>query len=96
MILGKFEPDGTRNRPATLVTMFYLLVPVLIVLCILVVVSLVRGIIAFLQTTKIDLETGDGETATDMQLAQNRAMFARIKYQALAIVVVAIILGFSR
>lgn len=71
--------------------MNYVLIPLLIILCILVVVSLVRGVIAFLKTTKIDLETGEGETATDMQLAQNKAMFARIKYQALAIVVVAII-----
>jgi hypothetical protein len=31
-----------------------------------------------------------------MQLAQNKAMFARIKYQALAIVVVAIIMAASR
>jgi hypothetical protein len=76
--------------------MNYFLVPLLVILCIMVVVSLVRGIIAFLQTTKIDLETGKGETATDMQLLQNKAMFARIKYQALAIVVVAIILAVSR
>jgi hypothetical protein len=76
--------------------MNYFLIAVLLVLMGLVAFSLVRGIIAFLQTTKIDLETGEGETATDMQLAQNRAMFARIKYQALAIVVVAIILAVSR
>jgi hypothetical protein len=30
-----------------------------------------------------------------MQLAQNKAMFARIKYQALAIVVVALILAIA-
>ena len=76
--------------------MNYILVPVLVILCILVVVSLVRGIIAFLKTTKIDLETGEGETVTEMQLMQNKAMFARIKYQALAIVVVAILLAVSR
>jgi hypothetical protein len=58
--------------------------------------SLIRGIVAFLRTTKIDLETGEGTTATDMQLLQNKAMFARIKYQALAIVVVAILLAVSR
>ncbi|PKP66904.1 MAG: hypothetical protein CVT87_01195, partial [Alphaproteobacteria bacterium HGW-Alphaproteobacteria-9] len=67
--------------------MNYVLVPVLLVLMGLVVFSLIRGIIAFLKTTRIDLETGEGKTATDMQLAQNKAMFARIKYQALAIVV---------
>jgi uncharacterized membrane protein len=76
--------------------MTYFLIAVLLVLMGLTAFSLVRGIIAFLRTTKIDLETGEGETATDMQLAQNRAMFARIKYQALAIVVVAIILAVSR
>ncbi|MCK0127099.1 hypothetical protein [Erythrobacter sp. F6033] len=64
---------------------------VLAVLCVLVVVSLVRGIIAFLKTTKIDLETGEGETVTEMQAVQNKAMFSRIKYQALAIGVVVLI-----
>ncbi|WP_128891637.1 hypothetical protein [Erythrobacter sp. HKB08] len=68
------------------------LIIVLIVLCGLVVFSLIKGIVAFLKTTKIDLENNTGETATDMQLAQNKAMFARIKYQALAILVVAVIL----
>lgn len=76
--------------------MNYVLVPVLLVLMGLVAFSLIKGIVAFLKTTKIDLETGKSETATDMQLAQNKAMFARIKYQALAIVVVAIILAASR
>lgn len=76
--------------------MNYVLIPALLILMGLTAFSLVKGIIAFLQTTKIDLETGEGSTATDMQLAQNKAMFARIKYQALAIVVVAIILAVSR
>ena len=76
--------------------MAYILIPVLIILMGLVAYSLIKGIVAFLKTTKIDLETGEGSTATDMQLAQNKAMFARIKYQALAIVVVAIILAVSR
>lgn len=71
--------------------MNYILIPVLIILCILVVASLVRGIIAFLKTTKIDLETGEAETVTEMQETQNKAMFARIKYQAMAIGVVALI-----
>ena len=71
--------------------MNYILIPVLVVLCIMVVVSLVRGVIAFLQTTKIDLETGEGETVTEMQAMQNKAMFARIKYQAAAVAVVVLI-----
>jgi len=76
--------------------MTYFLIAVLLVLMGLVAFSLIRGIVVFLKTTKIDLESGEAETATDMQLAQNKAMFARIKYQALAIVVVAIILAASR
>ncbi|MBA4009819.1 MAG: hypothetical protein C0486_13685 [Erythrobacter sp.] len=76
--------------------MTYVLIPALLILMGLTAFSLVKGIIAFLQTTKIDLETGEGSTATDMQLAQNKAMFARIKYQGLAIAVVAILLAVSR
>jgi len=56
----------------------------------------VRGIIAFMQSTRLDLERGASGTATDMQLKQNRMMFARIKYQALAIIVVALLLMFNR
>ncbi len=76
--------------------MTYVLIPALLILMGLTAFSLVKGIIAFLRTTKIDLETGEGITATDMQLAQNKAMFARIKYQGLAIAVVAILLAASR
>lgn len=79
--------------------MNYILIPLLIVLVVMVVVSLVRGIIAFLNTTKRDLDQRDAQTgtgATEMQLLQNKMMFARIKYQALAIVVVAILLAVSR
>ncbi|MCL9999400.1 MAG: hypothetical protein NBV68_08465 [Erythrobacter sp.] len=76
--------------------MTYVLIPALLILMGLTAFSLVKGIIAFLQTTKIDLETGEGSTATDMQLAQNKAMFARIKYQGLAIAVVAVLLAVSR
>ena len=67
------------------------LIILIVIFAIMVVVSLVRGIVAFLQTTKLDLQDG-GEHATKMQLKQNEAMFARIKYQALAIVVVAVLL----
>lgn len=71
------------------------LVIVLIVFMALVVVSLVRGIVAFLRSTKIDLESGQAENASEMQLLQNRMMFARIKYQALAVVVLAVILAIA-
>jgi hypothetical protein len=76
--------------------MAYILIPALLILMGLTAYSLVKGIVAFLRTTKIDLETGEGTTATEMQVAQNKAMFARIKYQGLAIVVVAILLAVSR
>jgi hypothetical protein len=75
--------------------MKYILIPIIIVLVILVVVSLVKGIVAFLNATKEDLEhTGTGPTAN--QLMQNKMMFNRIKYQAAAVVVVAILLAVSR
>ncbi|MGN6498234.1 MAG: hypothetical protein ACTHK5_13005 [Tsuneonella sp.] len=67
------------------------LVIVLVVLMALVVYSLVRGIVAFLQAYRADIDAG-GERQKEMQLLQNRMMMNRIKYQALAIVVVAVIL----
>ncbi len=73
------------------------LVIVIVVFAVLVVVSLVRGIVAFLQSTRLDLESpDDAARAGRMQLQQNRMMFARIKYQALAIVVVAVLLMINR
>ena len=72
-----------------------LFVLVIIGLAIMVVVSLVRGIIAFLKTSKDDLATPGGG-ATPMQLQQNKMMFARIKYQAAAILVVAVLILFNR
>ena len=72
-----------------------LLTILLVIMMVLVVASLIRGIVAFLKSTKIDLESGEQVDATEMQLAQNKAMFARIKYQALAIVVVAVMLAIA-
>ena len=69
-----------------------ILIILLLILMAAVLFQLVRGIIAFLQTSKADLET-PGEGATEMQKTQNSAMFARIKYQALAIVVVVVLLA---
>ena len=71
-----------------------LLVIVLVGLMIMVVVSLVRGLMA-LQNTRNELDL-PGNSATPMQLKQNKMMFARIKYQALAIAVVAVIMLFNR
>lgn len=74
--------------------MTMLLVPVILVLMALTVWSLLRGIGAFLSSTKADLE-GDGSRATEMQLLQNKMMFNRIKYQGLAVAVVAVLLLFT-
>jgi hypothetical protein len=72
--------------------MMWFLIPVLIALMGLVVWSLMRGIVAFLQTTRAGLEDGD-EGLLKMQILQNRMMTNRIKFQGLAIVVVAILLA---
>lgn len=74
-------------------TLFF--VPVILILMGLTVWSLVRGIGAFLNSTKADLE-GDGTRATEMQLLQNKMMFNRIKYQGLAVAAVAVLLLFTQ
>ncbi len=76
--------------------MSYVLIPVLVVLMALVVVSLVKGIAAFMQSTREDLERGEGTGPSQMQLKQNKMMYARILYQGIAIVVVAILLFANR
>lgn len=70
------------------------LVIVIIALVVMVIISLVRGIVAFMRSTRDDLNT-PGTGATPMQLQQNKMMFNRIKYQALAIIVVAVLLLFN-
>jgi hypothetical protein len=74
--------------------MMYILIPIILVLMGLTAYSLIRGIVAFLNTTKEDLEQS-GPGATKMQTLQNKMMFNRIKYQAAAIVVVMILLALS-
>jgi hypothetical protein len=76
--------------------MNYILIPLLLGLIGMVVYSLVRGIMAFLNSTKEDLNRPEGTGASPNQLLQNKMMFARIKYQALAIVVVGIIFAISK
>jgi hypothetical protein len=69
---------------------------VIVILMIMVVYSLVRGIVAFLQSTKEDLNRDASAGPSANQLLQNKMMFARIKWQALAIVVVAVVLAASK
>jgi uncharacterized membrane protein YukC len=76
--------------------MAYVLVPLIIIFMVMVVVSLVRGIAAFLKSTREDLERDSGQGATEMQMMQNKMMFARIKYQAAAVVVVALLMAMAK
>ena len=69
---------------------------VIAILMIMVVVSLVRGIVAFMKSTKLDLERDPAAGPSANQLLQNKMMSARIKYQALAVVAVGILLAVSR
>ena len=69
---------------------------VVIGLMIMVVYSLVRGIVAFLRSYKDDMGRDPSLGPSENQLLQNKLMFARIKWQALAIVVVGIALAMSR
>jgi hypothetical protein len=71
------------------------LVIVLVLLMIMVVVSLVRGIVAFLQSHRADIDAG-GERQKEMQLKQNRMMMNRIMFQAGAVLVVFVLLSLAR
>ncbi len=75
--------------------MTYIFILILIGLVVMVVVSLVRGIIAFLGSTKEDLNRDPSAGPSPMQLRQNQMMFARIKYQLAAVAVVALIMAVS-
>ena len=59
------------------------------------VVMLVRGIIAFIKTTEADLN-GEGSGPSASGLKQNKMMQGRVAFQALAIVIVVIMLAMSR
>lgn len=69
--------------------MNYVLIPLIIIFTVMTVVSLVRGIIAFLHSTREDLNRDPAAGATANQLLQNKMMFNRIKFQGLAVVTVA-------
>ncbi len=61
------------------------------VLMALTLITLIRGIAAFMASTKSELER-EGSGPSEMQLKQNKLMFRRIFYQAAAIIVVALLL----
>ena len=71
--------------------MTFILVPLIVVLMGYVVLSLVRGIKAFLASTREDLEHDPTDGPSPMQLRQNAMMSARIKFQLAAIAVVGLL-----
>ena len=73
-----------------------LLIIVLVALMGGVVFALIRGIVAFLQTTEQDLRAGGDGGISRSAEKQNKAMFMRVAFQAGAIVVVMLILLLSR
>ena len=76
--------------------MNYILILGLVIMMALVVVSLFKGIAAFMQSTREDLERGESSGPSEMQLRQNKMMYSRILYQGIAIVIVAVLLFASR
>ena len=55
------------------------------------VVALIRGIVTFLRTTEAELK-GGGEGPSQSSLKQNIMMFNRIAFQAIAVLLLALIL----
>ena len=76
--------------------MIYILVPVIVVLMGMTLISLLRGLNAFRQSLDETADNANASGATELQLMQNRMMWARIRYQALAVVVVGILLAVAR
>lgn len=76
--------------------MMYVLIPVILVLVAMTVISLGRGLLAFSQSMREDADRAPGNGPTELQLKQNRMMWARIKYQLAAVLVVALLLAISR
>ncbi|MDR2856945.1 MAG: HIG1 domain-containing protein [Novosphingobium sp.] len=73
--------------------MIYILIPALIILMGMTLASLLRGLNAFRQSFDGDRSA---ESVAELQFRQNRMMWARIKYQGAAILVVVILLAVAR
>ena len=59
------------------------------------VVMLIRGVVTFLQTTEADLKSGSsGPSASGLK--QNRMMMGRIFFQAIAVLIAALLMLFAR
>ena len=60
------------------------------------VLSLIRGIVAFMQSTRADLNEPESAGPSEMQLKQSKMMFRRIMYQGAAIFVVVLMMMASQ
>lgn len=69
------------------------LVILFVIIAAMVVFALVRGLIAFLQMTKEDLENPG---ITKSHQMQNKMMFARVKYQAIAVGILVLLMVFAQ
>jgi len=69
------------------------LVLLLVAAMIATVVALVRGIVTFLQSASIEARGGEGPSAS--QLKSNRMMQQRILFQAIAVMIVVVLLMVS-
>ena len=57
--------------------------------------SLIRGIIGFLRTTEAELKSG-AEGPSHSSKVQNKAMFQRIQFQAIAVLLCVVLLYMAR
>lgn len=76
--------------------MAYILIPIIVILMAMTLISLLRGLNAFRQSLDEDAGHDQSTGATELQLKQNRMMWARIKYQLAAIIVVVLLLTMAR
>jgi hypothetical protein len=75
--------------------MKYFVIFLVVALMAMVVVSLVRGIVTFLASAREDANRAPGDGPSPLQLRQNQLMFSRVKYQALAVLVIVVLLAVS-
>ena len=58
--------------------------------------SLIRGIVAFMQSTRRDLDQPESAGPSEMQLLQTKMMFRRVLFQGATIMVVVLMMMASR
>jgi hypothetical protein len=72
-----------------------ILISLIVLAAIAALVSLIRGIISFLQTTEAELKSGaDGPSLSSQK--QNKMMFARVGFQAIAVILCVMLLALNR